>query len=548
MRTGGDVMTSRGSATRESDTGILEGTMTEGDEGAVAGDTPELTGAERRAQRMVTLQVSFTVEGADGLRMSGHTTGLSVTGLAGRVKHLAGELPVVPADQPVTIRLDLPREVPFPPIRARIVRVDPSWEPGYQNFMAFRFQSVSPEEVSYLRRFIQWRDETYFTDRKPSRQWYFFRARDHQTFGPLTAEEARLSVHRGELGSADKIWSPVKSEWIAFDEDMLQETLKGEAGVVVHEVVKEIVHEVQVPVPVESARTSRPAPRRSLFASGLATVLAILLLAGAGWGWWEGVLDWSPAAGLWRQAQEAENAGRTYLAVEAATRLLTEYPDHRLGARASWLRQRLIAQDLTARNEVAAKLLAAMPPSTGRELSPPPAGTFLLADFDRDGGSEGEWESPFGSWLGQPRTGEQNVTVSLNPNVRYGASGHSLQLTWNLESLEAIHGGAWLRLSRGQEAAFNAADYKTLTFFVKGSEGPEGYTGRMKVELRSPAGAGAVVVHGIGTQWKQFQVPLAQFAGLGDPSRLTELVFVLDSSFITDQAGTIYIDDVALAK
>lgn len=163
------------------------------------------------------MQVAFTLEGPNGLRFEGRTTGLNEHGLGGRVNLVAGELPSTPAGTEVKIRIEIPDEGDFESPSGSILRLEPSWVPGFQYFVTIKYTLVNPDVVSYLRRYIEWREDEYFTATKPQRRWYLFSVGQNKQYGPLTSQEVRNAADAKGVAGEDLIWSPERAAWVRFD-------------------------------------------------------------------------------------------------------------------------------------------------------------------------------------------------------------------------------------------------------------------------------------------------------------------------------------------
>lgn len=179
----------------------------------------EASGADRRRPRLVTMQVAVRLELPGGLAFEGHTTGLNENGVGARVNLVDGELTAPIGGTEARILLDLPEKESQAPPLGRVLRLEGSWVPGFQYFVTLQFVGISPEFVIYLRRFIRWREEEYFTQKKPPRHWYLFSSSLQQQFGPLTTQEVRLALSRGEHSGVDLMWMPDEGQWTPFEHD-----------------------------------------------------------------------------------------------------------------------------------------------------------------------------------------------------------------------------------------------------------------------------------------------------------------------------------------
>lgn len=95
------------------------------------------------------------------------------------------------------------------------------------------------------------------------------------------------------------------------------------------------------------------------------------------------------------------------------------------------------------------------------------------------------------------------------------------------------------------------SDYQYLSFMIRSQNGTE----NLKVGLRdiySPSGSqsavpiGDIVLSIAAQYWQVVRVPLDKFKGV-DLSKLTDVVFVLDQD-VSDQSGTVYVDDIQFTR
>jgi hypothetical protein len=207
-------------------------------------------------------------------------------------------------------------------LAATIIRVDASWVPGFTHFLAFRFPSVGAEDITYFRRFIQWRDDAYFTEEKPNRQWYLYRTSEEKVYGPLTTDELKLTIQRHAYGIGDLIWSPRRGGWIPFYEGILEERLKGD------EEPSRPTSEPARAATTSTASAARPLPvpggplpKRNWAGIALGALTVGLLLSGsiAFWtGWW----DFTAAGQIYRDAERLRREGQGYRALVGFDRFL----------------------------------------------------------------------------------------------------------------------------------------------------------------------------------------------------------------------------------
>ena len=158
----------------------------------------------------------------------------------------------------------------------------------------------------------------------------------------------------------------------------------------------------------------------------------------------------------------------------------------------------------------------------------------------------------FSSRSGNPPAATASCTATFtdDPAIRYGASGYSLKLDYNVTQ-SGSYAGYYSMLGGGGLSA-----YKSVSFRVKGSAGGELFKVEFKVNL-DPKNAnkdhGAVYVTdyldgGVTTDWKQVTIPLDNFANISDWSSAAEFVVTFENSQSSANgsplAGIVYLDDI----
>lgn len=145
-----------------------------------------------------------------------------------------------------------------------------------------------------------------------------------------------------------------------------------------------------------------------------------------------------------------------------------------------------------------------------------------------------------GSWIANPGDESQGAWAEFSEKERFGDSGCSLYLRYDVESREPAFGGYWMKLEN-----LDATPYKLLVFFVKGD--PAGYPTKFVLELKSDKQTGRFTVTGVTGKWSKIAIPLASFEGLTDFSALTEFVVVFSFDAIDVLTGAVYIDDLCFS-
>lgn len=158
----------------------------------------------------------------------------------------------------------------------------------------------------------------------------------------------------------------------------------------------------------------------------------------------------------------------------------------------------------------------------------------------------------FSSRSGTPPVATASCAASFtdDPATRYGSSGYSLKLDYNVTQ-SGSYSGYYSMLGGGGLGA-----YKSVSFRVKGNAGGELFKVEFKVNL-NPEDAvknhGAVYVTdyldgGVTTDWKQVTIPLDNFANISDWSSAVEFVVTFENSQSSTNGSplqsAIYLDDI----
>ena len=186
----------------------------------------------------------------------------------------------------------------------------------------------------------------------------------------------------------------------------------------------------------------------------------------------------------------------------------------------------------------------------------------LLDDFNKAVGIN-TWGDVTGSYSSESGTPPADAictpSYTDNPAERYGVTGYSLKLAYNV-SKSGSYAGYWSRLG-----SQSIGTYGAISFWVKGDA-----NGRFfKVELKNTSttsywdategthyyrNAGAVYITdyldgGVTTTWQKVTIPLEAFANLDGLTSMKELVFTFEcdqcEANSSSKSGIIYIDNIS---
>lgn len=218
-------------------------------------------------RRLVTMQVEVQLFTENGLTCAGWTTGVNAHGLGARVNVVEGEVGGAALEN---VRCRVVLELPLAEQKqytGEIVRVDESWVPGFQYFLAVRFDSLPATEIGSLTRFIQLRESRYFTEKASEREWYVFITELDEQRGPLTLKELQNLSRQGVLGPEDYVWVGEKNDWVKIpDFWSLHEPIAPDSS--------DTIQEEQI---IELGRVPSPRRRRALqFLTGIIFLVIII--------------------------------------------------------------------------------------------------------------------------------------------------------------------------------------------------------------------------------------------------------------------------------
>jgi len=168
---------------------------------------------------------------------------------------------------------------------------------------------------------------------------------------------------------------------------------------------------------------------------------------------------------------------------------------------------------------------------------------LVIADFDT-GDKPNNIGGDFGGWDKDPNDDTQGTKMSFaSDDAKGDPAGYSIRLDYDVDSPNPAYNGFWMKLNGEDATAYN-----TITFYIKGDE-KAGYTKRVKLELKDMSGkASPYIVSDITDKWQKVSIPFEKFRRIENWNSLNEFVVVFDDINSNPKGGTIFIDDIALAK
>jgi hypothetical protein len=172
-----------------------------------------------------------------------------------------------------------------------------------------------------------------------------------------------------------------------------------------------------------------------------------------------------------------------------------------------------------------------------------PPDQLVVADFN-SGDRPNNIGGDFGSWDKDPEDATQGCRVSFDPEdaVLPKGEGYSLRLRYDVDSPNEAYNGFWMKLEGN-----DFSQYNTLSFYVKG-DSKEGFTDRIKIELKTVEKGAILMVGGIRGEWKKVSIPLKKFRNLKSFKSMSEFVVVFEDQMSVPKTGSILIDQITFSK
>ena len=163
------------------------------------------------------------------------------------------------------------------------------------------------------------------------------------------------------------------------------------------------------------------------------------------------------------------------------------------------------------------------------------AETLYIDNFE-DGNKPNLLGGDFGSWDKDPSDLTQGCKMSFFTEID---GNMCAMLKYDVDSPNPAYSGFWMFL-QGE----SLKGYKNLHISTKG-DAELGFTMKIKLELKNDKKeVGKYLLSGITKAWHDFVIPLNNFSGITDFSKMTEFVIVFDDVTSTVKDGAIYIDNI----
>lgn len=174
---------------------------------------------------------------------------------------------------------------------------------------------------------------------------------------------------------------------------------------------------------------------------------------------------------------------------------------------------------------------------------------FVISHFDKRANELGGASSVY-------QQAPSRASVTLSSETSQDPGGKSLKLFYDKKGAGGPHGkGGWCgfyTLLKDQDRFFDASQFKTLHFWVKGEKGDENF--KVGVADRHWDGIGDSVKSDpigtylpsgkITTEWQRASIPLDQF--FVDLSEVASIAICFETELFSDGAGTgtVYVDEM----
>ena len=181
-------------------------------------------------------------------------------------------------------------------------------------------------------------------------------------------------------------------------------------------------------------------------------------------------------------------------------------------------------------------------PPRGEAAPAPGESEVVLADFDHPL-TQANLGWTFGTWERDPADPTQSCHLQVVTQPRLGASGYSVRLDYDVDSLNAAYNGLWVKVI----PPVSLSGFQALRIAIKG-DAAKGFTTRVKLELKDEERVASYVLEGVESEWVRRRMPLTAFHGIEQLQQVAEFVVVFDDIYATTKVGTIYVDEVVLER
>ncbi|MFC2061304.1 glucoamylase family protein [Elusimicrobiota bacterium] len=162
---------------------------------------------------------------------------------------------------------------------------------------------------------------------------------------------------------------------------------------------------------------------------------------------------------------------------------------------------------------------------------------FIVNDFESSGNLN-QLGGTCGAWEKDPNDRVEYCTLSYKESDKDSGRGTVLSLEFKVGSED--YNGYFSKLN-----GVNLDLYDSLDFYVKGGNK---HPVKFKIELKNAfSEVGVRYVSQIKKSWQKVSIPLDEFRGLTNRTKMEEFVIVFEGRVLGDSGGELYIDDISFS-
>ncbi len=118
-----------------------------------------------------------------------------------------------------------------------------------------------------------------------------------------------------------------------------------------------------------------------------------------------------------------------------------------------------------------------------------------------------------------------------------------LKLDFDVDSSNPAMVGCWLKFEN-----LDLSEFDTLQLKIKSDES-ERFSGNLALQFTDADNKkAAYLINGIGTDWKEFHVPLRKFNRIHDWSRITGFEIIIDDINARPKEGILFVDEISVSR
>lgn len=149
-----------------------------------------------------------------------------------------------------------------------------------------------------------------------------------------------------------------------------------------------------------------------------------------------------------------------------------------------------------------------------------------------------------GIWEHNLFDSEQSLKVDVMEGKKADEKkGRILRLDFDVDSPNPAMVGCWLKFEN-----LDLSEFDTLRLKIRSGEAAR-FAGNLALQFTDVDNKKApYLITGIGTDWKEFQVPLKKFNRIHDWSRITGFEIIIDDINARPKEGTLFVDEISVSR